>query len=339
MLTFLKKRWYLVLIVLGIVGFMLFQARKGAAPLKTQKEFKVRRDTIKDVLSLSGKVDADEKTTLRFQSSGRLAWVGVKEGQEVKKYQAIASLDQRDLQNKMKQYLNTFLGQRWNLDQSREDNNNNLGSQIPEIKNKAQRLIDQQQFDVDNAVLTVELQQLALDYANLWTPIDGIVTRVASPKAGVNITPSQAEFDIVNPKTIYFSALADQTDVVKIKESMNGDILLDAFPDQKIPGTVTSIAYVPKDGETGTVYAIKVSLYQPGVNYRLGMTGDVEFTLREKKEVIVVPSTYIKRDKDLTYVNILKNGSIVKQFITTGDASDTMTEIKSGLAVGDKIYD
>lgn len=46
--------------------------------------YKVKRQTLSESLTFSGSVDAQEKATLRFQTSGRLAWVGVTEGDVVK---------------------------------------------------------------------------------------------------------------------------------------------------------------------------------------------------------------------------------------------------------------
>src|SRR3989338_290338 len=91
------KWWYIVVILIAIGGYLFYrqQTAKSQVQLET---YTVSRETLKDSLILSGKIDATEKVDLHFQSAGRLAWVGVKEGDLVKKYQGIASLDQRQLQ-------------------------------------------------------------------------------------------------------------------------------------------------------------------------------------------------------------------------------------------------
>src|SRR3989344_6512971 len=99
MLKIIKKRWYLILGLFLIVGFVYYQ--RYTAQIKAKKEkstYTVKRQTLRDDLSLSGEIDAEEKTVLRFQTSGKLSWVGVKEGDQVKKYQTVASLDQREVQ-------------------------------------------------------------------------------------------------------------------------------------------------------------------------------------------------------------------------------------------------
>ncbi len=87
MMNFFKKKWYVVVIILVIIGLVYFKIgsnAKGAKNGKKQTSYVVKRQNLKETLSLSGSIDAEEKATLRFQSSGRLSWVGVKEGDYVR---------------------------------------------------------------------------------------------------------------------------------------------------------------------------------------------------------------------------------------------------------------
>ena len=70
----------------------------------------------------------------------------------------------------------------------------------------------------------------------MWTPIEGIVTSIDAPLAGQNITPATATFEVVNPKTIYLSATADQSEVTKFAVGQKGTITLDAFDNKTIDG-------------------------------------------------------------------------------------------------------
>src|SRR3989344_7100970 len=122
MIKFIKKRWYVIVGMVIVIGFIFYQRQTTLLRAKKEKSrFTVKKQTIKDELSLSGEIAADEHVILRFQSSGRLAWVGVKEGDYVKKYQGVASLDQREVQQNLKKYLNTYVNERWDLDQEKQD--------------------------------------------------------------------------------------------------------------------------------------------------------------------------------------------------------------------------
>lgn len=345
MMNLLKKRWYIIiLIILAITGFFYLKLSSSPANGKNGKKqapYVVKRQNLKETLSLSGSIDAGEKVTLRFQSSGRISWVGVKVGDYVKKYQGVASLDQRELKKTLEKYLNTYVNERYDFEQTHDDYWQKQYALSDGLKREAERIIKKSQNDLNNTVLDVELKNLALEYSNLWTPIEGIVTKVGSQFAGVNATPTQAEFEIINPKTVYFSATADQNDVVKLKEGENGEIILDAYPDKPLSGKITMISFVPKEGETGTVYEVKIILDEANnlYKYRFGMTGDASFTQKEKKDVLSIPSNYIKSEKGKKYVMKKKNGGKTKAYITTGEEIDNSIEITSGLLPGDTIYD
>lgn len=339
-LAFLKKRWYLVLILVLAVGGYFYQSKKAEAVKKKENFYEVKRQDIKETLSLSGEIDAEEKAVLRFQTSGLLNWVGVKEGDYVKKHQGIASLDQRDVRKKMQKGLNDFVSERDDYDQSYDDNKRMADQPTQEARDEMKRLLEKAQYDLNNAVLDVELNQLAIEYSYLTSPIEGIVTRVDVKYPGVNITPAGAEFEIINPKTIYFSVAADQTDIISLQEGKEGDILLDAFEEMPIKGKVKFIAYTPKIGETGTVYKVKMLMESPGDlnRYRIGMTGDADFLVKERKNVLVVPTNLVKTEKNKKYVEKQVDGKKIKSFIDTTDEIDGNYVVTGGLKESDLIY-
>ncbi|MBI2641329.1 efflux RND transporter periplasmic adaptor subunit, partial [Candidatus Roizmanbacteria bacterium] len=287
-----------------------------------------------------GEINAEEKVTLRFQSSGRLSWVGVKVGDYVKKYQGIASLDQREVQKNLKKYLNTFVNERLDFDQEVDDTQiRNIGGLTEDARRAALRVLAQAQYDLNNAIIDVELKNLAIEFSYISTPIEGIVVRMGSPYAGVNATPTQAEVEIVNPNTVYFSAVADQTEVSELKKGQRTEIILDAYPDDKLRGAISDISFVPKEDETGTVYEVKVTFTENNSNYRyrLGMTGDVNFAIGKGKSVITIPASFVKVENNKKYV--LVGEKKLKTYIKTGKTTDSSIEVISGLKQGDVIYD
>jgi len=334
MINFFKKKWWLVLIIVLIFLALRFLLLKSNN--KEKKEYQVKRKDLKEELSLSGQVDAEEKVVLRFQTSGRLAWVGVKEGDYVKKYQAIASLDQRDLKNRLNKYLNTYVKQRLSFEQTKDDYWQKQYDLSETIRHKAERILEENQLDLNNAVLDVEYQDLLVEYSNLWTPIEGVVTRVDVPIAGVNITPAQAEFEIINPNTLYFSATADQTEVVNFSSGQKGQIVFDAYPDDEVDGEIYWIGFTPKTGETGTVYQLKLK-FNFGKSLRIGMSGDINFVTRDFGNVVAIPATYLKKDKKGDYVRVLEGKNEIKKYIKKDQEVEGEVIIKEGLNEGEII--
>ena len=337
MIEFLKKRWYFLAIILLV--FVLIFTQTQAKKTEVEEKMMVKKQNLKETLTLSGEIDAKEKVNLKFQTSGRLAWVGVKEGDYVKKYQAIASLDKRDLKNRLDKYLNNYLKQRNSFEQTKDDYEETYEFSTGDLHKRAKRILENSQYDLNSAVLEVEYQNLLLEYADLWTPIEGVVTHIDIPKAGVNITPANATFEIVNPKTLYFSATVEQADVVNLKEEMKGKLTLDSFSDFEDEVKISYISFSPKSGETGKVYQIKLELSEKTkkLPLRLGMTGDVEFLIKEKNKVIALPSRFIKKDKKGSYVFVKENNKKIKKYIKIEEEIDGKIVIKSGLNEGEII--
>ena len=332
-----RKKLIIALIIIAIIITIVFPKLGIGKSNKKVESAIVKSGNLEEKLTISGTTDADEKVTLRFQTTGRLAWVGVREGDYVKKYQGIASLDQRELKKDLEKYLNDYLTKRWDFDQVKKDDYKDKV-----ITDTIKRIQDKAQFAMNKSVLDVELQDISIQYANLWTPIEGIVTRATFPYPGVNLTAlNTAEFDIVNPQTVYFSANADQTEVTKLYDGLNGKLILDAYPDKTITGSIKSISFIPKTGETGTVYAVKFIFVEDNANYqyRIGMGGDLTFVTDEKNDVLYLPVKFVKSENGKKYVKVKKNSKEEKVYMTTGMETDNDIEIVSGLTEGTTVYD
>ncbi|MDO8451938.1 MAG: efflux RND transporter periplasmic adaptor subunit [bacterium] len=297
------------------------------------KTHEVTKTAVSEALTLTGEIDAQEKITLRFQTSGLLSWIGVKEGDAVKKYQTVATLDQRKLKKSLEKELNDYMNERWDFEQAQDDNETKMKTDA--IK----RILEKAQFDLNNTVLDVELENLSLELSFLTTPISGIITRVGAPYAGVNITPTQGEIDVINPATVYLSVLADQTEVTKLASDSHVTIKFDAYPDDTVRGLVKTIAFTPKSGETSTVYEVQITFDADPSKYRIGMTADAIFELSEKRDILIVPPEFVKKQKSGSTVT--KNVAGKKQTVPVevGEKREDGVEIISGVAEGDVLYD
>lgn len=335
-----KHKRLVILLVLVLV------AGTGGSFLKSKQEkqtgYTVSRQNLREVMSFSGMIDAGVKANLRFQSAGKLTWVGVKEGDRVKKFQGIASLDRAQLKKSMEKYLNSYNKERNAFEQDQADNKDYAVSGLSSVqKETIKRTLQNAQADLNNSVLDFEIQNMAYRDAYLYTPIAGLVTLVRVPQVGINILASQAEFEVVDPESVYFSALADQTEVIKIKEGDKAEVVFDAYPEKKFEGVVTFVAFSPKEGQSSTVYEIRLDLGVDNLGYqlRLGMTGDVDFLLSEKKDILAVPVKYIKTENGTKTVLRGVGGKKTKVEVKVGENIDGLVEIVEGLNEGDVIYD
>ncbi len=332
-----KKYWKTVLIVLlvggAIAGYSYKNSRdKALAEVETAR---VRRGTLKEILTLSGEITAREQSKVVFQTGGKLTQIAVKEGDVVQKGQYLASLDQRQLQKSLQKELNDYMKARWTFDQNKEDYDVNV------VSDAIRRIVDKSQFDLNNAVLDVEIQNISKELSVITSPITGIVTSTNDLHSGINIPLGTPIVEIVNPDSLFFSLTADQIEVTTLKEGLTGTLLLDAFLDEDIPGSISRISFTPKSGESSTVYEVEFNFTlssNSNMKYRSGMTGDVEFVTQEKKNALFIPFKFITEKNGQSFVTVMEGGKSVQRPVETGIDTDADIEIISGLSEGEIVY-
>ena len=335
---FMKKKVILIIIIIGIIatGFFFYQTRmtRGKNGPKLLKTIKVEKKDLIKVVSASGKVASGKEVELKFQTSGQLVWVGVKLGETVKPWQALAQLDKRELELNLKKYLKDYLKERWDLEEDQQVTYRNTV-----LTDTIKRILEKNQFDLDKAVMDVEIKDLALKFATLVTPIGGIVTQIDAPIAGVNVTPATAVFKVSDPNNLIFKADVDEVDIGRVKVGQKARIIFDAYPDEPYQGEVTRVDFVAKTTSGGTTaFTVEVKLSEnQDLKYRLGMNGDIDIIENEIKNALVIPGETVHGQKDKQFVYILENEKAVKRMVVVGLETETEVEIKEGLDEGEKV--
>lgn len=312
---------------------------KAKIDFKKEKIVSASNANIKSILSLAGKVDADTYAAVQFQTSGQLAWVGVKEGDKVKKGQALASLNKDQLKKQFQKQMNDYLTNRWNFEDTQDKYKTTKDDYL--VTDEIQRILDRQQFSLNNAVLDVEIADLTMKYATIYSPIDGIVVAIDQKNPGVNITPASATFTVIDPQSVYFKSKVDETDINHLHLDETAEISLDSFADKSIDSKITYMSFTPVDGETSTVYTVKFSLPVDNTNsaYRLGMNGNVAVTTNQADNVLTIPieGLYEENGQKFVYKTDSTKKEKIKTNVTTGIESDTQVQIIDGLKAGESV--
>ncbi len=330
----------LIIIAVAVFGYFFLKNNYGKSDIEQLNRYQVKRETLQEEKSFSGSVSAERSSVARFSFSGTVASVAVKEGDKVSKGQVLATLDRQELERDLKKYLNYYLKTRWDFDQTQEDYKDFQLWGISETeKNEIKRIIEKAQFDLNNSVIDVELKNLALQKSVLKSPIDGIITRIDQPTAGVYVTPTQAEFEIVDPDSLIFEVLVEQDQVIDLYLNKSGVILLDIFNEKEIPAEIYYISFAPADTSTGVLYKVKAKFIQQDILplLRLGMTGELKIRGSRAESVLVIPVSFIQRQQGKDYVYVLRGSNQQKTEITTGLEVDGQVEVVSGLKEGDVI--
>lgn len=325
----LKKRKKLFFFfIAGLIVFAFFLRPKTQALIETQT---VKKTLLTQSISVGGTIKAQKSIDLSFPISGKLVYLAVSKGDRVSSYQTIATLDQRTAQKNLENALIAYATARNTFDQTLENYQNRTPQQA--LNDAMKRILENNQNDLNKAVVSVELQSLAKEQSVLTTPISGIVTRTDVKSAGVNITPA-AVFTITDPDSLIFDIDVDEADIGKIKIGQKVRVTMDAFPDKVLKSAVDSIDFVSHTtANGGNAFTVEAGLPQKE-EYRVGINGNAEIILAEKTNVLTIPLSSIF-DNNKIFVKTQKGYE--KKTIALGLQSDTDAEVVKGLSENEVI--
>lgn len=160
-------------------------------------------------------------------------------------------------------------------------------------------------------------------------PIDGQII-LRNVEDGQTFTTTDAVLVMSNRLTV--KAQVDETDLAQIKLKQNVEVRLDAYPDQMIPAHVEQIAYEAKTASNVTTYVITVLPKETPDFMRSGMTANVTFSVDSKKDILVVPTEFIKYENGKAIVTV-ENGKDkpIDKELKLGVSDGKFSEVLSGL--------
>lgn len=338
MKQFWQKYKKFILVAVGIVFIVAISWRLFRGKTEKYSLAKVRRGDLTQTVSASGKTKSQNQVDLKFQTSGLLTWVGVKEGDWVKKWQVIAQLDRRELQKTLDKYLRDYSEQRNDFEEMYRVTYQGAKPEDA-LTDTARRILEKNQWDLEKAVLDVELKDIALKLATLITPIEGIVTKIDTPVAGINITPATAVFTVADPNSVIFVVNVDEADIREVLGKQKVKITLDAFPGQEFEGEVTKISFasITTTGG-GTAFPVEISLPEnTNLMFKVGMNGDAEIITQKKEGVLLIPASAVWQREDKNYVWKVVGGKAKKQEVKIGSEAEDSVEILGGLIEGEMV--
>ncbi|HET9130647.1 MAG TPA: efflux RND transporter periplasmic adaptor subunit [Terriglobia bacterium] len=307
------------------------------------------------VLTASGYVVAQRKASVASKATGRLVYLGVVEGDKVKKDQIIARLEDSDMQAA--------------LDQAKANLKVNEADLV-----SAQRALDREkalfakglstQADYDNAdanyrkVLAnidvakaeVTAQQVALENTRVRAPFDGTVL-TKNADVGEMVVPMAASagsksavVTIADMSSLQVEADVSESNIERVTPNQPCEITLDAYPDKRYAGYVAKI--VPTADRAKATVLVKVafknydSTVLPEMSAKvLFLSKPVSATALDSRSMLTVPATSVVARHGRSVVFKVTDDKATEVAVTTGKQLGSLVEITSGLSAGDKVVE
>ena len=357
------RRIAIAIVILAVIGLGIFAAtRPKPVPvvLKEVGEGKVEATLAN---TRAGTVEACQRTKLSTIIGGRIEYLGVKEGDKVRKGQLLLKLWNDD------QQANAALAQAQMTLSARRVDEACIAAANAEKEARRQGELREKGFvstSKEEAARTdAEIRRAACNTAKadvaqaeakfratrveqgrvvLYAPFDGTVAKIVG-ELGEYSTPSPPgvptppAIDLIDDSCLYVKAPMDEVDAPKIRVGQPVRITLDALPGRTLPGKVRRVApFVSAVEKQARTVDIEVDFEQPGETGKLlvGYSADVEIILSGRDKVMRVPTAAIQEGGRVLLFNA-DSGKLEERKIKTGLANWEYTEVLDGLKTGERI--
>ena len=150
---------------------------------------------------------------------------------------------------------------------------------------------------------------------------------------------SRTAVKLVDTKTIKFTGLVDEIDILKVKTGQKAGIAVDAVPDRVFTGTVTFISpYGTKEANV-TKFAVTIELDPSDVELTGGLSATADISIYSAKNALLVPVSVIITTPEGPMVAVINEatGQVARRLITLGMQNFQFAEVLSGLKEGEKV--
>lgn len=293
-----KRKIWLVILGIAVVAvaiMMIVNAGKSANKELVIRTHVVSEYTVENTVTATGTIEPVETVEVGTQVSGKVEKIYVDFNDEVKKGQLMAELDKQTLNQSLSRAKASLTSAESQLNYAKltyertkqlyESNAATLAAY-----QEAQNTYTQAQMSKKNAQAAYDQAMVDLGYAEIYSPIDGIVldraVEVGQTVAASFSTPTL--FTLANDLTkMQVEADVDEADIGQVKEGQRVTFTVDAYMDDVFNGTVNQIRMKPTTTSNVVTYTVIIEAPNPDQKLFPGMTASVTIVTEEQTGLAV----------------------------------------------------
>jgi RND family efflux transporter MFP subunit len=354
-----KRNYYRIAILAVIIvaifllitsDFSLFSTKQEVTLVSASLQSPAQANAI---LSASGYVVAQRKAAVASKGTGRLVYLGVVEGDVVKKDQIIARLENDDIQaqlNEAKANLKVQIAElkvaENNFRRQKELFASELASEldVDDAESKYFRVL----ASIELAKALIQGAEVAMENTRIRAPYDGTVLTknadigeiVAPMAAGVN--SRAAVVTIADMSSLQVETDVSESNIEKISQGLGCEISLDAYPNKRYKGYVDKIVPTADRAKATVLVKVGFETYDervlPEMSAKVLFLTEGERVDTENQELmLVIPNTAMRSANGKNYVYKVNEDLVQEIEIEAGKNLGMYTEIISGLKNGDRV--
>ena len=357
----MKKIVTIIIAIAVIVGAFFF-FRSGDKKVTTYETVELKKGSINNTVTATGTIEPITKVDVGTQVSGTISHIYVDYNSVVTKGQLLAELDRKLLEAELKSEManlksskSEFEYQDKNFKRLHQLHEKNLISETEHEEALYQHEKAQQAYE--KAQATLVKAQSNLDYATIYSPIDGVVlsreVEEGQTVAASFETPTM--FTIANDlRKMQVIADVDEADIGQVLEGQRVTFTVDAFPDDTFEGDVTQVRLNPTTESNVVTYEVVIDAPNPELKLKPGLTANITVYTMEKNDILLAPLKAFRftpktapenpqttqapqAGKGEKVVWLQTAEGIVPKVIKVGVSDGIYTEVKEGIQEGSRL--
>ena len=354
-----------VLTLIGGGGY--WYASAARAPQRDAlRPIAVTRDTIEEVVTSQGKLEAKRFVDVGTQVSGQLKKIHVEIGSTVTSGQLLAEIDPRVIQTQVEANearINSLKAQltqqkaeltlaEQNLKRNRDLIAVNAVSQQVLQESESQAAVAKAQVDsiaaqIQETESNLRGNRTNLGFTKIYAPIAGTVTTLPA-REGQTLNANQSAptiLQIANLDLMTVRAQVAEADVTRLKEGMPVYFTTLGNGERRWQGKVRQILPSPQIANDVVLYDVLIDAKNEGRQLMTGMTTQVFFIFGKAENATIIPAEALTRrvreqdnEKGKAYrVSVATDSGEEQRVVHVGLQTRTQAEVTDGLEPGERI--
>jgi macrolide-specific efflux system membrane fusion protein len=344
------------LIAAGWGAYTFLWPSSDAATTTGVRTVAATRASVVESVSAAATVQSSYTGTADFSTSGTITQILVKVGDTVIKGQQLAKLDDTQARLQLSAAKSSLSAAKENLANASTTTTTTTTTTTQQGQQSSSQSTKSLQAQVDQAEVSVEQAQEALNATTLTAPGDGTVTALngtVGQKAGsssgaatgqssssstTSSSTSTGFITLTNLASLQVKASLAEIDVAKVKVGQDATVTLNALPDTPQPAKVATVDITPTTGTNSVVtYGVTLTLTTPPAELRPGQSASVAITVAKADDAVAIPSAAMQTVGTAHTVTVLANGQESRRSIEIGVRSESLVQVTSGLNDGEQV--
>lgn len=306
------------------------EADKAALMKKEQQDVNVvalavKPCSIKDKINLPAVVEPWVDLTVLTEVSGKVLKVAVEEGDQVKKGDILATIDERDYQiayNSAKANYDTAKASLNRIDKLYKD------------KLTTRTQLDNATAQAQSTRSALEAAALDLERCVITAPISGVINNTHIDE-GQYLNHSDPVAQVLQMDRVKVKVGIPESDVEAVRRVENYKIVIDALAKKEFSGTKHFLSRTAD--ARARLYDLSLAVDNKDNEILPDMFARVEIVKDQVQQGLAVPLYSVITRKDKHFVYVVNDNKAHEKEVTMGVQEGWMVEIKIGLSPGDKV--